>query len=63
MNDSEIDELPPVPAAQLLAMIDSEQDQLLLDLDSLNARLEAVLRESAPTVDTVETTIPLRKAA
>jgi hypothetical protein len=65
MSDSEIDELPPVPAAELLAAIDREQDQLLCDLDLLSAKLEAVLRECAPSAPAPQVLEeePLRRAA
>lgn len=46
MSD-EID-LPSVPAAQMLAEIDKEQDDLLRQLDDLNARLEKILHECTP---------------
>ena len=46
MSD-EID-LPALPAGQLLAEIDKQQDDLLRQLDELNARLECLLQEAAP---------------
>ena len=64
MNDLDIEELPPVPAASLLASIDAEQDQLLIELDLLNARLESVLRDCAPTtVLEHQGSLPIKKAA
>ena len=41
MNDDI--EFPAVPAGDLLAQIDAQQDDLLSQLDDLNSRLEALL--------------------
>jgi len=41
-------EIPPLPAGSLLAEIDAEQDELLRQLDELNQRVEALLRECTP---------------
>lgn len=57
MSD-EID-LPAHPAGQLLAEIDKEQDDLLRQLDELNARLECLLLEAAPRV----AELPVTRAA
>ena len=46
MSD-EID-LPALPAGQLLAEIDKQQDDLLRQLDELNVRLECLLQEATP---------------
>lgn len=48
MNDTEEFELPASPASQLLAMIDVEQNQLLIALDDLNERIESLLRTCVP---------------
>jgi hypothetical protein len=44
MSDQDYDDLPAIPALQLLAAIDAEQNALLEQLDALNARLEQVLQ-------------------
>ena len=41
-------ELPPVPPGSLLAEIDAQQDDILRQLDELNARLEGLLKECTP---------------
>jgi hypothetical protein len=45
-------ELPPVPPGSLLAEIDAQQDDILRQLDKLNARLEGLLQECTPAKPT-----------
>jgi hypothetical protein len=48
MNETEEFDAPTTQAAQMLAAIDAEQNQLLTDLDALNDRIESLLRECQP---------------
>lgn len=61
----DLSELPTsLPAAQLLAEIDAQQDELLAQLDQLNGRLEEILREcSPPREESVEEEFAVRRRA
>jgi hypothetical protein len=63
MFDDESPDLPPVPAAALLAAIDAEQDDLLRALDQLALQVESLLTSCAAAEATRPEPLAPRRAA